>query len=74
MNYSCSYLILHISSNNYFRSFAIADQKEDGTQGNILACGIIARSAGLFENPKMICACDGVTIWDEEKSKKRAAL
>lgn len=30
-----------------------------------LACGIIARSAGLFQNPKQICACDGVTLWEE---------
>jgi copper chaperone for superoxide dismutase len=30
-----------------------------------LACGIIARSAGIFENFKRICACDGVKIWDE---------
>ncbi|XP_074651179.1 copper chaperone for superoxide dismutase-like [Tubulanus polymorphus] len=30
-----------------------------------LACGIIARSAGLFQNTKRICACDGVTLWDE---------
>ncbi|XP_046387793.1 copper chaperone for superoxide dismutase isoform X2 [Ischnura elegans] len=37
----------------------------DGNSGRRLACGIIARSAGLFENPKRICACDGVTIWDE---------
>lgn len=32
---------------------------------NRLVCGIIARSAGLFENTKKICACDGVTQWDE---------
>lgn len=30
-----------------------------------LACGIIARSAGILQNYKKICACDGVTIWDE---------
>ncbi|KFB47031.1 AGAP007026-PA-like protein [Anopheles sinensis] len=30
-----------------------------------LSCGIIARSAGIFQNYKKICACDGVTIWDE---------
>lgn len=30
-----------------------------------LVCGIIARSAGLFQNPKQICACDGVTLWEE---------
>ncbi|KAL4238904.1 hypothetical protein ACF0H5_003611 [Mactra antiquata] len=30
-----------------------------------ISCGIIARSAGLFQNNKKICACDGVTQWDE---------
>lgn len=37
----------------------------DGNSGSRLACGIIARSAGIFQNFKKICACDGVTIWDE---------
>ncbi|XP_072564772.1 copper chaperone for superoxide dismutase [Paramormyrops kingsleyae] len=39
--------------------------KITGNSGQSLACGIIARSAGLFQNPKMICACDGVTLWEE---------
>ena len=30
-----------------------------------LACGIIARSSVLFQNTKRICACDGLTLWDE---------
>ena len=35
-------------------------------------CGIIARSAGLFQNTKKVCTCDGVTIWEEaEKAKTR---
>jgi copper chaperone for superoxide dismutase len=33
--------------------------------GTRLACGIISRAAGIFQNWKRICACDGVTIWDE---------
>lgn len=37
----------------------------DGNSGTRLACGIIARSAGIFENVKKICACDGVTLWEE---------
>lgn len=37
----------------------------DGNTGERLACGIIARSAGILQNFKKICACDGVTIWDE---------
>ncbi|XP_007446590.1 PREDICTED: copper chaperone for superoxide dismutase-like [Lipotes vexillifer] len=36
-----------------------------GNSGERLACGIIARSAGLFQNPKQICSCDGLTIWEE---------
>ncbi|KAK7504189.1 hypothetical protein BaRGS_00004493 [Batillaria attramentaria] len=39
-----------------------------GTQPSLdtrLVCGIIARSAGLFQNTKRLCACDGVTIWEE---------
>ncbi|KAM6909016.1 copper chaperone for superoxide dismutase [Xenentodon cancila] len=39
--------------------------KQTGNSGERLACGIIARSAGLFQNPKQICACDGVTVWEE---------
>lgn len=30
-----------------------------------ISCGIIARSAGLFQNSKKFCSCDGVTQWDE---------
>lgn len=37
----------------------------DGNSGERLAWGIIARSAGIFQNFKKICACDGVSLWDE---------
>jgi copper chaperone for superoxide dismutase len=40
------------------------------TEGKRVVCGVIARSAGLFQNPKTICACDGVTIWDEKVPPK----
>ncbi|KXJ73503.1 hypothetical protein RP20_CCG015612 [Aedes albopictus] len=46
------------------RSVVIAEAVEDDRR---LVCGIIARSAGIFENYKKICACDGVTIWDERE-------
>ncbi|XP_077313191.1 copper chaperone for superoxide dismutase isoform X2 [Lithobates pipiens] len=39
--------------------------KMTGNSGKGVACGIIARSAGLFENTKKMCSCDGVTIWEE---------
>ena len=37
----------------------------NGNCGKLISCGIIARSAGIFENAKRICACDGVSLWDE---------
>ena len=59
------------------RSMCVAERKDDlgetcnplspinGNCGKLLSCGIIARSSGLFQNSKRICACDGVTLWDE---------
>lgn len=29
-----------------------------------IAAAVIARSAGVGENYKKICTCDGVTIWE----------
>ncbi|XP_053987911.1 copper chaperone for superoxide dismutase isoform X3 [Hylaeus anthracinus] len=41
------------------------ESKINGNSGNRLSCGIIARSSSLFQNTKKICACDGLTLWDE---------
>uniref|UniRef100_UPI00358EC15E copper chaperone for superoxide dismutase-like isoform X2 n=1 Tax=Myxine glutinosa TaxID=7769 RepID=UPI00358EC15E len=40
-----------------------------GNSGEGVAWGIIARSAGLFQNPKRICTCDGVTLWEEREKQ-----
>lgn len=42
------------------RSVAVTPAGSSG-----FVCGIISRAAGIFQNWKRICACDGVTIWDE---------
>lgn len=34
-------------------------------------CGIVARSAGLFQNKKKVCTCDGITIWDEAAKRQQ---
>lgn len=55
------------------RALVITEDIKDSIPfGRRLVCGIIARSSGLFQNPKTICACDGVSIWDERKSPKSA--
>ncbi|KAF9908766.1 hypothetical protein BX616_011379 [Lobosporangium transversale] len=46
---------------------AVAKSKEDGNSGNGIICGIIARSAGVFENAKKICDCTGTTLWEEAR-------
>ncbi|KAF8246258.1 Cu,Zn superoxide dismutase-like protein [Wilcoxina mikolae CBS 423.85] len=48
------------------RSFVVS-QKEEGfaTNDPNTLCGVIARSAGVWENEKTVCACSGKTIWEE---------
>lgn len=29
--------------------------------------GVVARSAGIWENDKMVCSCSGKTVWEERK-------
>lgn len=52
------------------RSMVIHEKEDDlkstdGNSGKGIACAIIARSSGLFENSKRFCTCDGISIWDE---------
>lgn len=35
------------------------------SQKEKLACGVISRSAGIFQNYKRICVCSGRVLWDE---------
>ncbi|CAJ0838162.1 649_t:CDS:2 [Entrophospora sp. SA101] len=41
--------------------------KIDGNSGQGLIAGIIARSAGAFENTKKVCSCSGKTLWEEAR-------
>lgn len=45
------------------RSFVLSKDKEDMTEDSL--CGVIARSAGAWENDKYVCTCSGKTIWQE---------
>ncbi|WRX16960.1 Superoxide dismutase [Theobroma cacao] len=44
------------------RSIAVYETEDKSDQGRTAA--VIARSAGVGENYKKICACDGTTIWE----------
>ncbi|GAB5590906.1 copper chaperone [Umbelopsis nana] len=45
--------------------------KWDGASGAGVLCGIVARSAGAFENVKKVCACSGATLWEEARINER---
>ncbi|KAG0339633.1 hypothetical protein BG000_001721 [Podila horticola] len=42
-------------------------RSENGGSGKGVICGIIARSAGVFENAKKVCDCSGTTLWEEAR-------
>lgn len=37
----------------------------EGKKG--VMAGVVARSAGVFENAKRVCSCSGKTLWEEER-------
>lgn len=51
----------------------LKSSSKDGNSGNGILCGIIARSAGAFENTKMVCACSGNTLWEEARMLEKEA-
>ncbi len=40
---------------------------EGSGRGNGLVVGVVARSAGVWENEKVVCACSGKTVWEERE-------
>jgi copper chaperone for superoxide dismutase len=53
------------------RSIVVARQQEgkfDKNDADTLV-GVIARSAGVWDNDKTVCSCSGQTIWQERKEQ-----
>jgi len=51
------------------RSFVVSKERDGSFKpdGPDTVVGVIARSAGVWENEKTVCSCSGKTIWDERK-------
>ncbi|KAK6202795.1 copper chaperone [Scheffersomyces amazonensis] len=45
------------------RSIILSRLKDSVTTDSL--CGVIARSAGIWENDKQVCSCSGKTVWQE---------
>lgn len=50
----------------FLRSF------EENDEGTVF--GVIARSAGVWDNDKTVCSCSGKTIWEERKEQVRQGM
>ena len=50
-------------------------EKANSDEDPGIAVGVVARSAGAWENEKVVCACSGKTVWEErEEMKSRGML
>jgi len=58
------------------RSMVVSKQKEgkfDKEDADTLV-GVIARSAGVWDNDKTVCSCSGKTLWEERKEQTERGM
>ncbi|KAL8995452.1 MAG: hypothetical protein Q9169_004793 [Polycauliona sp. 2 TL-2023] len=49
------------------RGMCVHPFETDGADGRGEVVGVVARSAGVWENEKVVCGCSGKTVWEERK-------
>jgi len=49
------------------------EKKYEGNDENTLV-GVIARSAGVWDNDKTVCSCSGKTLWEERKDEVKKGM
>lgn len=54
------------------RSIILSRVKDSIASDSI--CGVIARSAGVWENDKQVCSCSGKTVWQERGDAKKRGV
>ena len=48
----------------------VEDVRKKKTHGEgEMVMGVVARSAGVWENEKMVCSCSGKTVWEEREEQ-----
>lgn len=59
---------------------AFAVTRQDEVEGKVLGndedtvVGVIARSAGMWDNDKTVCSCTGKTLWEERKDEVKKGM
>lgn len=61
-----SYLQANLNINNLIGRSVILSRLQNEIAPDSL-CGVIARSAGVWENDKQVCSCSGKTVWQERQ-------
>jgi len=60
------------------RSFVVSKQHEGEkkfeTNDENTLVGVIARSAGVWDNDKTVCSCSGKTLWEERKDEVQKGM
>lgn len=44
-----------------------AQRTSNGQEKEVQVVGVVARSAGVWENEKVVCGCSGKTVWEERE-------
>ena len=56
------------------RGIVVERSGEEKDSGNGLVVGVVARSAGVWENEKVVCACSGKTVWEEREEMVKKGI
>ena len=49
------------------RGFVVQPESQGTGNGKETVVGVVARSAGIWENEKVVCGCSGKTVWEERE-------
>ena len=49
------------------RGLMVEKLGEEEVRGDRSVVGVVARSAGVWENEKVVCSCSGKTVWEERE-------
>ena len=56
------------------RGVVVERSGEEKDRRNGLVVGVVARSAGVWENEKVVCACSGKTVWEEREEMVKKGI
>ena len=56
------------------RGVVVERTGEEKDRRNGFVVGVVARSAGVWENEKVVCACSGKTVWEEREEMVKKGI